>query len=54
MKFVEREFNLLGELSVLVDYDVVSKYLTVLVDEDYKKKPELLEYVSRMYKRIAF
>jgi hypothetical protein len=54
MRYVEKQFNLLAELSILVDYDIISKYMLVLIDEDYKKQPELLEYVSKMFKRIGF
>ena len=40
---VERSFNFVSELSVLVDYDVIDKFLYVLRNEmQYANKPSLL------------
>lgn len=40
---VERSFNFVSELSVLVDYDVISKFVYILQHESqYSKKPKLI------------
>lgn len=31
-KFVERKFNFKAEISILVDYQIISKYMSVLTD----------------------
>ena len=51
-KFVERSFNFVSEISIFVDYDVISKYLYIVRDKDYKKNPLLLQAVVSMFKRI--
>jgi hypothetical protein len=52
-QLVERKFNFLSELTKLVDYDVVRKYMIVIRDKDYKKNPQLLPAVTSMFKRFA-
>jgi len=50
---VERTFNFVSELSVLVDYDVISKYAFILKHESiYSKKPLLIKACSSFFKRI--
>ena len=40
---VERSFNFVSELAVLVDYDVIQKYIFVLRNENqYSRKPQLV------------
>ena len=38
-QFVERQFNFVSEISIFVDYTVISKYMLILRDKDYKKNP---------------
>lgn len=45
-KLVERKFNFLAEISSLIDYDIISKYLLVIRDKDYKKNPQLLPAIT--------
>lgn len=52
-KFVERQFNFVSEISIFVDYQVISKYLMIVKDKDYKKNPMLLQGVNSMIKRIT-
>lgn len=52
-RFVERTFNFVSEISIFVDYTVVSKYLLVIRDKDYKKNALLLQGVISMLKRIT-
>lgn len=52
-KFVERQFNFVSEISIFVDYSIVSKYLMVIKNKDYKKNPILLQGIISMIKRIA-
>jgi hypothetical protein len=50
---IERQFNFVGELSVLVDYEVISKYIYILKhEEQYKKNPFLIQACSSFFKRI--
>ena len=50
---VERTFNFVSELSVLVDYDVISKYAFLLKHESiYSKRPLLMKACSSFFKRI--
>lgn len=51
-KFVERQFNFVSEISVFVDYAIVSKYLQIVKEQHYKKNPLLLQGVVSMFKRI--
>jgi len=41
-KFVERQFNFVSEISIFVDYSVITKHLYVIRDRDYTKHPLLL------------
>jgi hypothetical protein len=41
-KFVERQFNFVSEISIFVDYTIISKYLMIVKNKDYKKNPVLL------------
>jgi hypothetical protein len=41
-KFVERQFNFVSEISIFVDYAVISKYLLVIKDKDYNKNALIL------------
>lgn len=34
-KFVERQFNFVSEISIYVDYQVITKYLMIVKDKDY-------------------
>jgi hypothetical protein len=52
-KFVERQFNFVSEISIFVDYSIVSKYLMVIKNKDYKKNPILLQGIISMIKRIT-
>jgi hypothetical protein len=50
---VERTFNFVSELSVLVDYEVIQKYISVLKMKDsYEKKPLLIKAVTTFFRRI--
>lgn len=50
---VERSFNFVSELAVLVDYDVIEKYIYILKhDNQYTKKPQLIQACSSFFKRI--
>lgn len=41
---VERQFNFVSELSVLVDYDVINKYMFAIQNERlHKEKPFLIK-----------
>jgi hypothetical protein len=51
---VERQFNFIGELSVLVDYEVISKYVSVLSHPSLSMNSEVLTMVSAFFKRIMF
>jgi hypothetical protein len=33
---VERGFNFLSEISILIDYNVISQYMLILRDKDYE------------------
>ena len=35
-RFVERQFNFVSEISIFVDYSVITKYLFIIRDQDYK------------------
>jgi hypothetical protein len=51
---VERQFNFLSELSTLVDYDVIDKYLYVLKNENQSKEnPFLIQAATSFFKRIV-
>ena len=52
-KFVERQFNFVSEISIFVDYSIVSKYLMVIKNKDYKKNPIILQGIISMIKRIT-
>ena len=52
-KFVERQFNFISEISIFVDYTIISKYLMIVKNKDYKKNPVLLQAVISMMKRIT-
>lgn len=52
--FVQRQFNFVSEISIFVDYAVISKYLEVIRKKDYKKNPLLLQGVTSMFKRIMY
>ena len=53
LRIDERQFNFVGELSVLVDYEVISKYIYILKhEEQYKKNPFLIQACSSFFKRI--
>jgi hypothetical protein len=43
MRHVERNFNFVAELVILIDYTVVTKYCMILKDKDYMKHPALLQ-----------
>ena len=50
---IERQFNFVGELSVLVDYEVINKYIYILRhEEQYSKNPFLIQACSSFFKRI--
>ena len=50
---VERQFNFLSELSTLVDYNVIEKYLYVIKnDSQSKKNPFLLQACTVFFRRI--
>lgn len=51
-KFIERQFNFVSEISVFVDYAIISKYLQIVKDKDYNKNPLLLQGVIALFKRI--
>ena len=48
----ERQFNFVSEISVLVDYNVISQYMIILRDKDYEKNHELLQATSKFFNRI--
>jgi hypothetical protein len=40
---IERQFNFVGELSVLVDYEVIDKYIYLIShEEQYSRNPFLI------------
>ena len=50
---VERQFNFVSELSVLVDYNVIDKYISVLKsDDNYSKNPFLVKACTTFFRRI--
>lgn len=51
---VERQFNFIAELSVLVDYEVISKYLLACRHHKLSKQPEILMMTSSFFKRVVF
>lgn len=51
-KFVERQFNFVSEISIFVDYSIITKHLYVIRDKDYNKHPLLLQAVISLFKRI--
>lgn len=51
---VERKFNFLADLAVLLEYFVIEKYLIVIRDKDhYDRNPFLLKACSAFFKRIV-
>jgi|LauGreDrversion4_2_1035121.scaffolds.fasta_scaffold106055_2 hypothetical protein len=52
-EFVERQFNFVSEISIFVDYAVISRYLYLIKDKDYKHNALLLQGVISMFKRIT-
>lgn len=38
-KYVERNFNFKAEISILVDYQIITRYMNILRDKDYVKNP---------------
>ncbi|CDW80133.1 UNKNOWN [Stylonychia lemnae] len=52
-RYVERKLNFAAEISLLVDYDTLSKYVMVLRDKDYQKNPQLLQAITSWFKRIV-
>ena len=51
----ERQFNFLADFSVLLEYEVVEKYLMVIKDESqHTKNPFLLKACSVFFKRVVF
>lgn len=52
-RFVERRFNFVAEISIFIDYTVISKYLLVIKHQDYAKNPLLLQATISLFKRIT-
>mmetsp|Transcript_4815 Transcript_4815/g.7249 ORF Transcript_4815/g.7249 Transcript_4815/m.7249 type:complete len:150 (+) Transcript_4815:406-855(+) len=51
---VERKFNFVSEISVLVDYNVITKYISVLKDYDHlKRNPQLVKACAHFFKRVV-
>ena len=52
---VEKQFNFRAELAVLVDYKVVSHYVS-LIDQNniLSKNSELLQMAASFFRRIVF
>ena len=51
---VERTFNFVAELSRLVDYDVIERYVYILKNTNiYQKQPILLKALTSFFKRIV-
>ena len=52
---MERKFNFLADLSVLLEYSVIEKYLVVIRDKEHHvKNPFLLKACSAFFKRIVY
>lgn len=51
---VERDFNFIGELTILVDYGVISKYVYVMQHPILSKEVDLLAMTSSFFKRVLF
>ena len=51
-EMIERQFNFIGELSVLIDYNVISKYLAAL--RTFKDNAEVIMIVTSFFKRVMF
>lgn len=51
-KFVEKGFNFVSEISILVDYTVISQYMSIVKNKEYKKSPGLLNKVKILFNRI--
>jgi hypothetical protein len=51
---VERTFNFIGELTVLVDYDVIQKYVFAMQHPVLSKDCDVLLMTSSFFKRVFF
>ena len=51
---VERTFNFIGELTVLVDYDVIQKYVFAMQHPILSKDCDLLLMTSAFFKRVFY
>ena len=51
---VERTFNFIGELTVLVDYDVIQKYVFAILHPILSKDCDMLIMTSSFFKRVFF
>jgi hypothetical protein len=50
----ERKFNFISELSILVDYEVINKFILALQKPDLaKKRPFVIKAASSLFKRIV-
>ena len=51
---MERQFNFVSELVVLVDYEVISKYTYVLSHQTMSKNSDLIIMTTAFFKRVVF
>jgi hypothetical protein len=50
----ERNFNYVSEISILVDYNVISRYMSVLRLREYSKHKFLLPAIVNFMKRVVY
>ena len=51
---IERQFNFLGELTILVDYEVIRKYMLVLTHPSLREDVDMLRMFAGFCKRVMF
>jgi len=51
-EYKNRIFHFVSEISILVDYQVIARYLQLLKGRTYMKHPFLLPAINTFFKRI--
>ena len=51
---IERQFNFIGELTILVDYEVLRKYMLVLTTPSLREDVDMLRMFAGFCKRVMF
>ena len=52
---VERQFNFVAEIALLVDYQVISQYMRIVdVRNNLSKRCDLLQMTASFFKRVIF